>query len=751
MSTQPSFSQIALGAAQVRLRGETTDPSIVGAAGPIGSLWARQGNGATMTRPTEIYLKLANNDTTGWVRQNLTFLNVYNVKSAPYNAAGDGVTDDTAAIQAAVTACGAGGGGIVYFPPVNIGAGQFYKCTRQAGGFSIRLNGLTNIVLLGDGPASLVRMSGSSATAAWYLFYLIGACAGIRFLNLGLDGPSITNPDNSQQDHGIQIGSVGTTDVVAPKDVEVSGCFFGRFVGDAVRPLGQAGSGTPVTNIRVNLNCFDLNNGVNGSRSAIEGQRYVQKVQVHYNWMTGSHDQEIDFEPTGGSGSNISGPSEWSIVGNQISHSGDTDPVTLSGDSSVDQNRRCLFAYNIVEGGGISGLQVDRLIFKGNVIDASNGNSTAPIELDRLITFCAIDGNVCIASTSVATRKAIKLEFNSGPPELFPLDCLISNNIARNALSGGATIYADCQRCTVSGNIMRQENTGAAGNGVGYTIQRSGTQEVDQVQAVGNIVVGLTNALEAGIDFHVNGPNLGNCLGAWNLTDNANGSVTCTRGLAETFPNFHGAFGNNLNATAPLRNITPPGTNTGATFEGNADRGTRIDMINNAAGPTSGTGDSAPPGSLVTNQSGGQGTTIYYKQSATDTTGWFACGDSEISWGAAALTTATANRFLAPGGQGLATEGTTQIASGVTRAGRVRNQRVRCTVGTGASTVTFRTRKNNADTGLTCNVSNVATNGADTSNSFTVVAGDTLGFRTSKSVAPTTPQTNVQVTLGFAG
>lgn len=41
---------------------------------------------------------------------------VYNVQSSTYGATGDGSTDDTTAIQAAITACNAAGGGIVWFP-----------------------------------------------------------------------------------------------------------------------------------------------------------------------------------------------------------------------------------------------------------------------------------------------------------------------------------------------------------------------------------------------------------------------------------------------------------------------------------------------------------------------------------------------------------------------------------------------------------------------------------------------------------
>jgi hypothetical protein len=101
-------------------------------------------------------------------------LSVYNVKDSAYSggATGNGTTDDTPAIQAAINACGTNGGGTVFFPPGT------YAC---ASALTVAYNYVT---LRGPGygfAATLAYKSGASRTAA---VIFSGASAVVQSCNM---------------------------------------------------------------------------------------------------------------------------------------------------------------------------------------------------------------------------------------------------------------------------------------------------------------------------------------------------------------------------------------------------------------------------------------------------------------------------------------------------------------------------------------------------------------------------------------
>ncbi len=109
------------------------------------------------------------NDAAGFIRDNNDALEaafgvdlvnagvstVFNVQNSPYNATGDGSTDDTTAIAAAEAAAVAAGGGIVFFP-----GGTYIISGTDAGAFrrGIQITG-DNLIFMGVGESSVIKQS----------------------------------------------------------------------------------------------------------------------------------------------------------------------------------------------------------------------------------------------------------------------------------------------------------------------------------------------------------------------------------------------------------------------------------------------------------------------------------------------------------------------------------------------------------------------------------------------------------------
>jgi hypothetical protein len=115
-----------------------------------------------------------------------------------------------------------------------------------------------------------------------------------------------------------------------------------------------------------------------------------------------------------------------------------------------------------------------------------------------------------------------------------------------------------------------------------------------------------------------------------------------------------------------------------------------------------------------------------------------------LTWGNTGVGTSTTARYLTPGFErALANTASTPII--VPSAGVIRNLVVaHITAGTGAATITYTVLKNGVGTTLTVDVSNTSTTFVkDSTDSFTVAAGDKITLRVTKSVATTTSPTTV--------
>ena len=135
-----------------------------------------------------------------------------NVKDAPYSAHGDNTTDDTAAVQAAIDACIAAGGGTVYFPPGKYLISASLRTSPSAGTGSfcaqITLNNpatvpsatpntpMIIVQLLGERPIGWTDTDGERALSGGS--YLVSNSAGAAYsahsaLPAMLGGPENTN------------------------------------------------------------------------------------------------------------------------------------------------------------------------------------------------------------------------------------------------------------------------------------------------------------------------------------------------------------------------------------------------------------------------------------------------------------------------------------------------------------------------------------------------------------------------------
>ncbi len=193
------------------------------------------------------------------------------VRAAPYNARGDGLNDDTAAIQAAIDAG----------PAVFLRAGT-YAVTR------LRLR--AGLLLMGDGQAVLAQRGTGSMLSA-LSDSATGQLDGITLQDLTLQG--------QVESHGFA-EHVHLVDLRGVRNARLQRCVLRGFRGDGLHLGGQAADGTARHNRQVLVieNEFDGINGDNRNGiSVIDGDGIVIQRNLFQRCTRANMPGAIDVEP----------------------------------------------------------------------------------------------------------------------------------------------------------------------------------------------------------------------------------------------------------------------------------------------------------------------------------------------------------------------------------------------------------------------------------------------------------------------
>jgi parallel beta-helix repeat protein len=281
----------------------------------------------------------------------------YWVDAPPFNAKGDGVTDDTAAINAAITALIASGGGHLLFTP-----GKTYY---TAGG--ITATGLNHCILEGSGATLLCANQANTVLA-------VASSTNVHVHGLRVTHGAVSAAASSG--HGIYIGSCSQFSVT---DCEASqtNC-FGITVHGSLQGV--------VANNRVH------NTGADGINLGQTGTIITSDIAIVGNQIYSTGDDAISTEGVITS----SGPiSNILIVGNSIDYSGSRG-IYISGVTGAT------ISGNMISNTACSGILVQQTSALGTVYGSSYINVVANTILNAntplVVPGCVLNGTTTVTN-----------------------------------------------------------------------------------------------------------------------------------------------------------------------------------------------------------------------------------------------------------------------------------------------------------------------------------------------------------------
>lgn len=344
----------------------------------------------------------------------------FNVMSYAQGAAGDGVTDDSAAIARIDAACAAAGG-TLYLP-----AGKTFLCSNLSLS-STKIDGGGTLVLNGNTP--ILTLAGSDVSVKNIKFAgVIGNSAGTGLVLNGVSTARISNC------HFQDFLAGGVTMTGTCSEITIANCVFGN--GYGILPSSTA----TITKLAIIGNVFE------------DGA---------------THGDAIEINVPSGSASQIT--IVGNIVGTRSCPSGSGIGIALSaGQQSANAIQNFTIANNVVIGTSNDGIHVEQNTFGGTITGnrvSSCGRdgicivasaSTAPngsrdiVVSGNVVTSCNQGGTAGTGNAGIATES-----FSGGSGSRIT----INNNQVRGCGAFGIQVSSQHTHCMVVGNIA-SNNTG---------------------------------------------------------------------------------------------------------------------------------------------------------------------------------------------------------------------------------------------------------------------------------------------------
>ncbi|MCW5852369.1 MAG: right-handed parallel beta-helix repeat-containing protein [Anaerolineae bacterium] len=400
---------------------------------------------------------------------------------ADYGAIPNDNLNDRVPAQQALDAASAAGGRVCF------GTGVWTLTRAPAGSYN-RFAALSthgqHVEISGEGPSTVLSVSGDQGGATTYVISLDPGASDIRLRDFVIDTSGMTNTD--EQTHAIEIGSgvcttANGTCSMPVTDVSVERVRFvhpnlpGFRKGDCIRLVGNTAA-TAVLRTKIIGNTF-----TDCARSDVAIQRNVNSLTIMGNhFASPGVDQHIDGEATGGQGDQ-----RIEIIGNTFD-----SPATTQGDFAValTSYQYAVISGNIFNGRGLNLYRSTDSAVTGNVFDVTYKSGYGVIEVENVADRTVIANNVIHRRGAAGTGIRVSPHSGGMPSELHITDNSITND------TDGVGIYMESpQSVTIAGNSILFPTPTANAMGI---MLRSTVRPIDGVMISNNRIVG---ALYAGV------------------------------------------------------------------------------------------------------------------------------------------------------------------------------------------------------------------------------------------------------------